>query len=91
MPTRFQASIATLSSSSPSVGSPSCTVAHEPLGVELHVLGDELPGEVDRLVLEVVAEREVAEHLEEGAVAVGAADVLEIGVLAARAQAPSAR
>ena len=63
----------------------------EPLGVEPHLLGDELPGVVDGLVLEVVAEREVAEHLEERAVPVGAADVLEVGVLAARAQAPSAR
>ena len=48
--------------------------------------GDELPRDVDGLVLEVVAEREVAEHLEERAVPVGAADVLEVGVLAAGAQ-----
>ncbi len=54
----------------------------EPLGIELQVLRDELPRIVDRLVLEVVAEREVAHHLEEGVVAVGAPDVLEIGVLA---------
>ena len=59
----------------------------EPLGIELQVLRDELPRVVDGLVLEVVAEREVAHHLEEGVVAVGAPDVLEIGVLAAGAQA----
>ena len=52
--------------------------------VETHLLGDELPREVDRPVLEVVAEREVAEHLEEGAVPVGAADVVEVVVLPAR-------
>ena len=33
--------------------------------------GDELPGEGDRVFLEVVAEGEVAEHLEEGVVARG--------------------
>ena len=32
------------------------------------MLEDELPGEVDRAFLEVLAEREVAEHLEEGQV-----------------------
>src|SRR5262249_56914583 len=58
----------------------------EPLRVELHFLRDELPGELDGVVLEVVAEREVAEHLEERAVAVGAPDVLEVSVLAAGAQ-----
>ena len=58
----------------------------QPLGVEAHLLRHELPGHVDGLVLEVVPEREVAEHLEERAVAVGAADVLEVGVLPAGAQ-----
>ena len=33
--------------------------------VDLQVVEDELPGEVDRAFLEVLAEREVAEHLEE--------------------------
>ena len=58
----------------------------EQLRIELHVLGDELPRRVDCFVLEVVAEREVAHHLEERAVAVGAPDVLQVGVLAARAE-----
>ena len=35
------------------------------LGGEAKVLGHELPRQVDRAVLEVVAEREVPEHLEE--------------------------
>ena len=57
------------------------------------VLGDgqrlrhELPGVGDRLGLEVVAEGEVAEHLEERVVARGEAHVLEVVVLAARAHA----
>ena len=46
----------------------------DPLGA-----GEELPRPGDRLMLEVVAEREVAEHLKEGAVARGLADVLDIG------------
>ena len=71
----------------PSAGSPSWTVAHSRSGSSFSTLGDELPGVVDGLVLEVVAEREVAHHLEEGAVAVGAPDVVEVGVLAAGAQA----
>src|SRR5450759_2842038 len=33
--------------------------------VELHLTCHELPGQLDRPILEVVAEREVAEHLEE--------------------------
>ena len=49
--------------------------------------GQELPGEADRVVLEVVAEAEVAEHLEEGVVARGVAHVLEVVVLAAGAHA----
>ena len=55
---------------------------------DLQRAGDELPGELDRLGLEVVAEAEVAEHLEERVVARGVADVLEVVVLAARAHAP---
>ena len=54
---------------------------------DLELAGEELPGEVDGLALEVVAEAEVAEHLEEGVVAGGVADVLEVVVLAAGAHA----
>ncbi len=42
------------------------------------VLGEELPGPVDRLALEVVAEAEVAQHLEERHVPGGLADVLDV-------------
>ena len=50
-------------------------------------LGDQVPGELDRALLEIVAEREVAEHLEEGVVARGVADIVEVVVLAAGAHA----
>ncbi len=50
-------------------------------------VGDELPREANRVALEVVAEREVAEHLEEGVVPRRVAHLLEIVVLAARAHA----
>ena len=59
----------------------------EPVGVEAEHLGVELPRPRDRLGLEVVAEAEVAEHLEEREVAVRAADVVEVVVLAAGAHA----
>ncbi len=49
--------------------------------------GDELPGEGDGVVLEVVAEAEVAEHFEKRMVAAGEADVFEVVVLAAGADA----
>ena len=49
----------------------------EPLGGDAEVLGEELPGPLDGLFLEVVPEGEVAEHLEEGQVA-RVADLLYI-------------
>ena len=42
---------------------------------------------LDRALLEVVAEGEIAEHLEEGVMARGVADVIEVVVLAAGADA----
>ena len=49
--------------------------------------GQQLPGVLDGVALEVVAEAEVAEHLEEGVVTRGVADVFEVVVLAAGAHA----
>jgi hypothetical protein len=49
--------------------------------------GQQFPGVLDGVALEVVAEAEVAEHLEEGVVTRGVADVLEVVVLAAGAHA----
>jgi hypothetical protein len=51
---------------------------------KLELLGDELPRKANRVALEVVAEREVAEHLEERVVARGVADLFQIVVLSAR-------
>ncbi|MNF43853.1 hypothetical protein D3C84_249540 [compost metagenome] len=45
--------------------------------------GEELPGVADGVAFEIVAEAEVAQHLEEGVVARGVADVLQVVVLAA--------
>ena len=49
--------------------------------------GQQLPAPGDRVRLEVVAEGEVAQHLEEGVVARRAAHLLEVVVLAGDAQA----
>ena len=48
---------------------------------------EEIPGVFDRVVLEIVAEREVAQHLEERVMARGVADIVEVVVLAAGAHA----
>jgi hypothetical protein len=50
----------------------------ELVGRELEPLGQKLPGPHDRFALVVVAEREVAEHLEERAVPSRPSDVLDI-------------
>ena len=50
----------------------------EPIPVEPHVLGHELPGEVDRAVLEVLPHREVAQHLEERQVPRGEAHLVDV-------------
>ena len=50
-------------------------------------LGDEVPRQLDGTLLEIVAEREVAEHLEEGVVARRVTDVFEVVMLAAGAHA----
>ena len=59
----------------------------EPVLRQLPLIGKERPGKGERLLLEVVTEREVAEHLEEGVVAQGGPDVVEVVVLAADAHA----
>ena len=52
----------------------------ETLGVQTHpvLAGQKLPGPMDGLLLEVVAEGEVAQHLKVGAVAGGLTDVLDV-------------
>ena len=59
----------------------------QPVGAEAPFLGQQVPGELDRAILEIIAEREIAEHFEEGVVARGVADIVEVVVLAAGADA----
>ena len=56
-------------------------------GIEAPLLRQQVPRQLDRVVLEVVAEREVAEHLEERVMAQRGPDVVEVVVLAADAHA----
>ena len=48
------------------------------LGIQADDLGQELPCPRNGLILEIIAEREVAQHLEESAVPRGLADVLQV-------------
>jgi hypothetical protein len=57
----------------------------QPLGIQVHPARHELPRVLDGTVLEVVAEREVAEHLVEAEVPVREADVVEVVLLPAGA------
>ena len=59
----------------------------EPVSLEPEDLGVELPRVRDGELFEVVAEAEIAEHLEEHEVAGSAPDVVEVVVLAARPDA----
>ncbi len=59
----------------------------QPLRRNLELLGDQIPGELDGAVLEVVAEREIAEHLEERVMPRRVADIVEVVMLAAGAHA----
>ena len=53
------------------------------LRVEAVVLGDQVPRTVDRVFLEIVSEGEISQHLEEGQVACGVADIVQVVMLAA--------
>ncbi len=59
----------------------------EPLPGQGVLLRHQLPAEGDRVLLEVVAEGEVPEHLEEGVMPRGPPDLLQVVVLAGDAQA----
>ena len=54
---------------------------------QVEVARDQGPRMLDRQLLEIVAERKIAQHLEEGQVARGVADIIEVVVLAAGADA----
>ncbi len=59
----------------------------EPVLGQTHLGGQKFPGVADGLLLEIIAEGEVAQHLEEGVVAGRAPDVFQVVVLAAGADA----
>ena len=59
----------------------------QPVARDGEVARQQLPGVGDRLLLEVVAEGEIPQHLEEGVVPRGEADIVEVVVLAAGAHA----
>ena len=59
----------------------------QPLDRQLELLGQQIPGHRDRLGLEIIAERKVAQHLKERLVARRRADLFEIVVLARDAHA----
>jgi hypothetical protein len=59
-------------------------------GIDRRARRDQLPGEADRVALEVVAEGEVAQHLEERVMPRGVPDLLEVVVLPARRARTSA-
>ena len=61
--------------------------APEARRVEPERVDEEVPRQVDRLALEIISEGEVAEHLEEGVVARGVPDILQVIVLAPGTQA----
>ncbi len=50
-------------------------------------LGDQVPGEFNRVFLEIVAERKVAEHFKEGVMACGMTDIFKVVMLAPGAHA----
>ena len=62
-------------------------VQHRGIEAEPAFVGQILPRERDRFAFVVIAEREVAEHLEERAVAARPADVLDVALGAGDAQA----
>ena len=78
-PTDSQAAIASSSGPRPSSSSPSNTVIQMSSGVKPKPSSDSSQAELDRALLEVVADREVAEHLEEREVPRRVADVLDVG------------
>src|SRR5262249_49433485 len=55
----------------------------EPVRIHLPDVGEQRPREGERLLLEVITEREIPEHLEERVMPVRWSDVVEIVVLAA--------
>ena len=59
----------------------------QPVGAQPPLLGQQVPRQLDGAILEIIAEGEIPQHLEEGVVARGVADIVEVVVLAAGADA----
>src|SRR5215213_2739252 len=55
------------------------------LRIEFQNINQQLPGKLDCVFLEIIAKREIAEHLEERVMPRSLSDVIEVIVLAARA------
>src|SRR3977135_1910581 len=60
---------------------------HQAVDRDAELLGDQVPGELDRAILEIVAEGKIPQHLEKRMMAGGVADIVEVVVLAAGAHA----
>ena len=59
----------------------------QPVGVQPPDFGQQRPRMGDRLLLEIIAERKIAEHFKECVMPRGIADIVEIIMLAASAHA----
>src|SRR6185436_8242672 len=57
----------------------------QPLRIELQNINQQLPGKLNRVFLEVIAKRKIAEHLEERVMPRGLSHLVEIVMLAAGA------
>ena len=58
-----------------------------PFGIQLHPAGEEFPGPLDGLLLKIVTEGPVAQHLEHGVVVGVMSHLLQVVVLAGNPQA----
>ena len=79
IPTRCQSSIATSSGPSFSCGSPACTLTQTRSQSSFMCSWTNSRRKLDRALLEVLPEREVAEHLEERQVVAVEADLVDVG------------
>ena len=59
----------------------------QPIAREAEFAGDQIPRQLDRLVLKIIAKGEIAEHLEKRVMPGGVTDIFEIVVFAAGAHA----
>ncbi len=60
---------------------------HQPVLGQPQIAGEQFPGKTDRVFLEIIAEGEIPQHLEESEMAGGIADIVEVVMLAPGAHA----